>query len=659
MDLLGHVNNTVYFRYIEQARIEWIFATAPGGRGVLRHGAGDRQRELHVPRAARLSGRHRGQDVPRRSRAHQRRQLLRNPDERPEVCRRRREDRVDRSRDRPPRAAPRARSRRRCARSSGPRSPLPADAADNRARTQERGHDRNRTALATVARAHRAGEHHRIRAPGRGGVGPAAARLRGALALVERRARGVLARGLGLRGHHRDPRRAHARRPGADAGREVVSRRAPQFRREPARAAAGGRHRRCAGVPRRGQARCAMYRMRSSSRVRRRWPLRSGRGASGRAIASPRTCRTCPRPSSRCSARRASGPSGRRARRISVCRACSIASARSSRACSSPSMATGTTARRSRSATRSRRSSARLPTVEHVVVVPYLEQSGHGSRRRDPDTRCHRLGSVHRRARGGRERIRPAAVRPSAVHPLFVRHDGRAQVHRPRRRRDVAPAHEGAPAARRRQGRRSPVLFHDLRLDDVELARVGARRRRHAAALRRLAVRRPRQGALGLRRGRADHALRHLGQVHRPCEEARRRPAQGLRARALADALLDRQPARAGKLRLRLPVRQGRPLPVVDRRRHRHRLLLRARVSDAAGVARRAAVPRPRDAGRRVRRRRQAGSRRQGAAGRARLHGALSVDADRLLERPGRRRNTGPPISSAFPACGVTATTWS
>ena len=26
MDLLGHVNNTVYFRYMEQARIEWIYA---------------------------------------------------------------------------------------------------------------------------------------------------------------------------------------------------------------------------------------------------------------------------------------------------------------------------------------------------------------------------------------------------------------------------------------------------------------------------------------------------------------------------------------------------------------------------------------------------------------------------------------------------------
>jgi acyl-CoA thioester hydrolase len=28
MDALGHVNNTVYFRYMEQARIEWLFAHA-------------------------------------------------------------------------------------------------------------------------------------------------------------------------------------------------------------------------------------------------------------------------------------------------------------------------------------------------------------------------------------------------------------------------------------------------------------------------------------------------------------------------------------------------------------------------------------------------------------------------------------------------------
>jgi acyl-CoA thioester hydrolase len=33
MDALGHVNNTVYFRYMEQARIEWLYALAKGAGG--------------------------------------------------------------------------------------------------------------------------------------------------------------------------------------------------------------------------------------------------------------------------------------------------------------------------------------------------------------------------------------------------------------------------------------------------------------------------------------------------------------------------------------------------------------------------------------------------------------------------------------------------
>src|SRR5438552_8144311 len=39
MDAMGHVNNTVYFRYMEQARIDWVYAFAQGeGRGAY---AGD------------------------------------------------------------------------------------------------------------------------------------------------------------------------------------------------------------------------------------------------------------------------------------------------------------------------------------------------------------------------------------------------------------------------------------------------------------------------------------------------------------------------------------------------------------------------------------------------------------------------------------------
>jgi acyl-CoA thioester hydrolase len=39
MDAYGHVNNTVYFRYMEQARVEWItslgYAVAPGRESML------------------------------------------------------------------------------------------------------------------------------------------------------------------------------------------------------------------------------------------------------------------------------------------------------------------------------------------------------------------------------------------------------------------------------------------------------------------------------------------------------------------------------------------------------------------------------------------------------------------------------------------------
>ena len=39
MDAMGHINNTVYFRYMETARIEWVnalgFAPKPGGEAIV------------------------------------------------------------------------------------------------------------------------------------------------------------------------------------------------------------------------------------------------------------------------------------------------------------------------------------------------------------------------------------------------------------------------------------------------------------------------------------------------------------------------------------------------------------------------------------------------------------------------------------------------
>ena len=96
-----------------------------------------------------------------------------------------------------------------------------------------------------------------------------------------------------------------------------------------------------------------------------------------------------------------------------------------------------------------------------------------------------------------------------------------------------------------------------------------------------------RPGAVRLRRSRGDDALRHLGQVHRrpgqdrPQAEGHAPPGQAARR------ALHRLAARARGFRLRLREREGRCLPVVDLGRHRHRLLLRARQPDGAGVARR------------------------------------------------------------------------
>ena len=193
-----------------------------------------------------------------------------------------------------------------------------------------------------------------------------------------------------------------------------------------------------------------------------------------RATASPRTCPTCPKRSRRCSPPSAAARSGRRARRTSASRACSTASGRSSPRCSSPSTATGTTARPCRSRTRWRRSPRRCRRSSASSSCPYLRQTPEPDRRPRGDPRRRRARRVHRAASGGPGRVSAPSVRPSAVHPLLVGNDRRAEVHRPRRRRHAAAAPEGAPAARRREARRPALLLHDLRLDDVELAGVGS-----------------------------------------------------------------------------------------------------------------------------------------------------------------------------------------
>ena len=219
-----------------------------------------------------------------------------------------------------------------------------------------------------------------------------------------------------------------------------------------------------------------------------------------RAIASPRTCRTCPRRSIAMLGAAAMG---------AIWSSCSpdfgvqgvldrFGQIEPARALHRRRLLVQRQADR-RSSTRSRRSSRELPTVERVVVVPYLRQARRRGRRicRRFAARSH-VGRVPRAVRRpGRSttrgcrsiirstscirRARPACRSASSTAPAgtLLQHLKEHLLHGDLKR--------GRPA----------VLLHDLRLDDVELARVRARRRRDAAALRRLAVRRPRPACCG------------------------------------------------------------------------------------------------------------------------------------------------------------------
>ena len=66
-----------------------------------------------------------------------------------------------------------------------------------------------------------------------------------------------------------------------------------------------------------------------------------------------------------------------------------------------------------------------LPSVEHVVVVPYLQRAS----RILPGIASRLWPDVIDRPAAGDHRFRATAVRSSALHSLFVGHDGPAEVH--------------------------------------------------------------------------------------------------------------------------------------------------------------------------------------------------------------------------------------
>ena len=257
--------------------------------------------------------------------------------------------------------------------------------------------------------------------------------------------------------------------------------------------------------------------LRAPGRRGRRRPARArGRAA---ATASSPTCRTSPRRSSPSSPPPRSARSGRAARPTSA-----PASVVDRFAQIEPKVLFAVDGYRYGGKDFDRREvvaelQAAMPSLEHTVVLPYLDP--------DPDlsasTRRDALGRAAAAGEGAELSLRARPLRPPALGPLLLRHHRPAEGDRPGPGRDPARAPEEAPPPRRRPPRRPPLLVHDDRLDDVELPRLRAADRGRDRPLRRQ-PRPPRHGrALGPGRARRDHDVRHQRRLHRRLHEGRRR----------------------------------------------------------------------------------------------------------------------------------------
>ena len=218
-----------------------------------------------------------------------------------------------------------------------------------------------------------------------------------------------------------------------------------------------------------------------------------------------------------------------------------------------------------------------LPTVERTVVVPYTGCSSLVPLR-NADT-WDAFVAPHRQA--------PLAFEPLPFnHPLYILYSSgttgvpKCIVHGAGGTLHSAP--QRAPAPLRHPGGRSRLLLHDVRLDDVELARVGAGLRCDPAAVRRIAVSSRRERAVRFRRRERDDALRHLREVHRRRRQGGPAPASDTPPRHRPDDDLHRVAAGVRELRVRLSRDKGGHPSGIHVWRHGHHQLFRRRRSDRA-----------------------------------------------------------------------------
>ena len=163
-------------------------------------------------------------------------------------------------------------------------------------------------------------------------------------------------------------------------------------------------------------------------------------------------------------------------------RARSLLAARAEAACSA-STAIVTAASRSIDARRCAGIADELPTLEHVVLVPYLEPDDRRPLRAG-FTALGRARCRRRRCRD-RHRVRAGPAGPSALDPVLVGNDRAAEADRARSRRHHDRADEEPAVPHGRAARPADVLLHDDRLDDVELPRQRAAVRCDPGAVRR------------------------------------------------------------------------------------------------------------------------------------------------------------------------------
>ena len=257
---------------------------------------------------------------------------------------------------------------------------------------------------------------------------------------------------VGLRRRHRRARRAHAGRRRPDARRALVSRRTTQLRRESARRAAAPTMRPTRSC---SAARIAMQRRLTHGELR---DQASRVAAALRAMGLRTGDRVAAYVPNMPEAIIAMLGATRQRRRLVVV----LAGFRRARR-----------ARPLRPDRAARARHGRRLLVQRQGAAD--RRQGRARSSRAADRRARRRHSLSRAVRRGRSHVSTASAARSrwddflaphapgpidyarlpfdhpALHPLFVGHDRRAEVHRPRRRRHAAAAPEGASAARRSQ----------------------------------------------------------------------------------------------------------------------------------------------------------------------------------------------------------------